>query len=369
MADESTSALEKEAAALAAAAADEAVGVRPFVFDRMHRVMRRRMPTLELIHERFARTVRLTLFNLVRRSVEVTIHLPQVKAYGEFLDELPKQTNINIVNVKPLRGVGCWIIDPQVVYLVIDNMFGGEGRLPPKATTKEYTATELRIIRRLLDGVFNEYEKAWKPVYEVKFEFMRSETSFQFAKITGPEEMVLHCKFTLNINGREGDIDLCIPFWVLEPVKTLLFNNLQSFQTEDDGEWGRKLEEEVQTAPLTMTARLAERQMTLGDILSLSVGEVIPIEITDLTTIYIDNLPMIRGHFGIKNGKYAVKAEEMKNPVEFLKTPFDSKLMATEGGVLTSFADKGGGSKPGSLESSFSAADLGGFSDFGPSGR
>ena len=346
---------------------DEA-GVRPFVFDRMHRVLRRRMPTLELIHERFARTVRLTLFNLVRRSVEVSIHLPQVKAYGDFLDELPKQTNINIVNVKPLRGVGCWIIDPQVVYLVIDNMFGGEGRLPPKATTKEYTATELRIIRRLLDGIFNEYEKAWKPVYEVKFEFMRSETSFQFAKITGPEEMVLHCKFTLNINGREGDIDLCIPFWVLEPVKTLLFNNLQSFQTEDDGEWGRKLEEEVQTAPLTMVARLAERQMTLGDILSLAVGEVIPVEIGDLTTIYIDNLPMIRGRFGVKNGKYAVKTDEMKNPVEFMKTPLDGRQMSSAGPQGGAFADLGS-ALGGSNDSGMLGADLGGFSDFGPSGR
>jgi flagellar motor switch protein FliM len=228
-----------------------------YVFDKMQRVVKRRMPTLELIHERFARTARLTLFNMVRRAVEVEVKLPELKPYAAFVNAFPERTNINLVNIRPLRGVGCWIIDPQVVYITIDNMFGGEGKLPPKISTKEYTAIELRIIRRLVDSLLNEYEKAWKPVHEIKFDFLRQETSFQFARITDNEEMVLHCSFTVDINGRKGSVDLCIPFWVLEPIKTLLFSQMQAFQADDDSGWTDNLRSEVQSAQVAMVAVLA----------------------------------------------------------------------------------------------------------------
>ncbi|MFZ9757414.1 MAG: flagellar motor switch protein FliM, partial [Burkholderiaceae bacterium] len=237
------------------------------MFDKLSRLVKRRMPTLELIHERFARTVRLTLFNMIRSPVEVRVHMPMVKTYADFVNGFPERTNINIVNIRSLRGIGCWCIAPQVIYTAIDNMFGGEGRITPRSSIKEYTATELRIVRRIMDGLLNEYEKAWKSVYELKFDFMRQETNFTFAKITGPEEMVMHAKFTIDINGREGDVDLCIPFWVLEPLKTLLYENMQSFNSEPDEAWVEKLHNEVQSAHVQAVAVLARKEMALGDVL------------------------------------------------------------------------------------------------------
>jgi flagellar motor switch protein FliM len=306
-------------------------GARPFVFDRMHRILRRRMPTLELIHERFARTARLALFNMIRRSVEVHVHAPEVKPYEEFMRGFPERTNINLVNIRPLRGVGCWIVDPQVVFIAIDNMFGGEGKLEPRVEIKEYTATELRIIRRLVDGLLNEYEKAWKPVYEIKFDFMRQETSFQFARITEPDEMVLHSRFTIDINGREGNVELCIPFWVLEPVKTLLSNQMQSFQMEEDSQWTKLLEGEVQSAQVKLVAELARREMTVGEVLSLNVGEILPIEVLDPVTVYVDGLPVIHGKYGVRNGRYAVRIESIRHPADFLKNPLSRGLLGPSG--------------------------------------
>lgn len=296
---------------------------RPFVFDKMHRLIRRRMPTLELIHERFARTARLMLFNMIRRSVEVNVDPPEIKPYEEFMRCFPERTNINLVNVRPLRGVGCWIVDPQVVFITIDNMFGGEGKLEPKVELKEYTATELRIIRRLVDGLLSEYEKAWKPIHEIKFDFMRQETSFQFARITDAKEMVLHSRFRIDINGREGNVDLCIPFWVLEPVKTLLFNQMQNFQVEEDSKWSQMLETEMQSAQVSLVAELSRQEMTIGEVLSLNVGEILPIEVRDPVTVYCDGLPIIQAKYGVRNGRYAVKIESIKHPAEFLKSPVE----------------------------------------------
>ncbi len=292
------------------------------MFDKLVRLSRRRMPTLELIHEKFARTVRLTLFNMIRSPVEVRVHLPKVKSYAQFVSEFPDRTNINIVNIRSLRGTGCWCIDPGVIYIAIDNMFGGEGRLKPRTSVKEYTATELRIVRRIMDGLLNEYEKAWKSVHEMKFDFMRQETNFAFAKITSPEEMVMHAKFTIDINGREGDVDLCIPFWVLEPLKGILYENMQ-LVTEPDKVWVDKLNNEVQSAQVQAVAVLARKEMLLGDVLSMAVGEIIPIEIVDPVTVYVDGLPVIRGKYGVKNGRYAVKVQSIKHPVEYLKAPLE----------------------------------------------
>jgi len=317
------------------------------MFDKSKIIARRRMPTLELIHERFCRAVRLTLFNMIRTPIEVQMHLPVVKTYEQFVNEFPERTNINIVGIRPLRGVGCWIIDPGVVYIAVDNMFGGEGRIAPRLGMREYTQTEMRIIRRLVDAFLGDYEKSWKPIHEIKFDFMRQETNFGFAKITSPGEMVLHSKFTIDINGRKGDVDLCIPFWVLEPVKAILYNNMQGFQAEPDEHWSSLLNDQVHEAKVTAVAVLARKQMLLGDVISMSVGEIIPIEILDPITVYVDGLPVIRGQYGVKNGRYSVKIDSIQHPAEFLKSPLEnarlgpSMLRGQETGELyESFASK-----------------------------
>jgi flagellar motor switch protein FliM len=224
------------------------------------------------------------------------------------------------------------------VYIAIDNMFGGEGRLAPRLNLREYTATELRIIRRLVDAFLNEYEKAWKSVYEIKFDFMRQETNFGFAKITSPGEMVLHSKFTIEINGRPGDIDLCIPFWVLEPVKSILYNNMQGFATEPDQHWTDLLNDQVHEAPVTAVAVLARKQMLLREVTSLSVGDIIPIEINDPVTVYVDGLPVIKGQYGTKDGRYSVKVGTIQHPAEFLKSPLESARL---GPSMMRSAEKG----------------------------
>ena len=326
------------------------------MFDKSKIIARRRMPTLELIHERFSRAVRLTLFNMIRAPIEVQMHLPVVKSYENFVNEFPERTNINIVGIRPLRGVGCWIVDPGVVYIAIDNMFGGEGRLPPRLSLREYTATELRIIRRLVDALLSEYEKAWKAVYEIKFDFMRQETNFGFAKITSPSEMVLHSKFTIEINGRPGDVDLCIPFWVLEPVKSILYNNMQGFASEPVEHWANLLSDQVHEAPVTAVAVLARKQMLLGEVASLAVGEIIPIEIMD---------PVIRGQYGVKNGRYSVKIQTIQHPAEFLKSPLESARLgpsmmrgAEQGELYEQFQDGAAPLADGADVQTVSPADL-----------
>jgi flagellar motor switch protein FliM len=192
---------------------------------------------------------------------------------------------------------------------------------------------------------------------------MRQETNFGFAKITSPQEMVLHSKFNVDINGRKGDVDLCIPYWVLEPVKSILYNNMQGFQAEPDEHWTTLLNDQVHEAKVTAVAVLAKKQMLLGDVVSMSVGEIIPIEILDPITVYVDGLPVIRGQYGVKNGHYSVKIESIQHPAEFLKSPLEkarlgpSMLRSQENGELyENFESKG--TPPLESDFQFTAADV-----------
>ena len=151
----------------------------------------RSMPTLEIINERFARLVRIELFNFLRRTVEVSVGPVRITKYSDFIRNLVVPTNLNLVQMKPLRGTALMVFDPTLVFLVVDNMFGGDGRFHTRVEGRDFTQTEQRIIQRILHIVFETYAKSWEPVYPIEFEYLRSEMNTQFANIATPNEVVV----------------------------------------------------------------------------------------------------------------------------------------------------------------------------------
>ncbi|OYW32314.1 MAG: flagellar motor switch protein FliM, partial [Methyloversatilis sp. 12-65-5] len=176
-------------------------GVRPYNLGTQERIVRGRMPTLELIHERFARYLRIGLFNFMQRSAEISLGPIRLQKYSEFIRNLVVPTNLNLVQVKPLRGTGLVVFDPNLVFLVIDNMFGGDGRFHTRVEGRDFTPTEQRIIQGLLEVFFAEYERSWEPVFKINFEYVRSEMNSQFANIATPSEIVVAATFTLELGG------------------------------------------------------------------------------------------------------------------------------------------------------------------------
>src|SRR5436190_13289282 len=166
-------------------------GVRSYNLATQERIVRGRMPTLEIINERFARLLRIGLFNFLRRSAEVSVGSVRVSKYSEFIRNLVVPTNLNLVHMKPLRGTALIVFDPGLVFLLVDNLFGGDGRFHTRVEGRDFTQTEQRIILRILDIVFEAYTKSWEPVYPVEFEYIRSEMNTQFANIATPNEVVV----------------------------------------------------------------------------------------------------------------------------------------------------------------------------------
>jgi flagellar motor switch protein FliM len=292
---------------------DDGQGIRPYNLATQERIVRGRMPTLELINERFARLMRVGLFNFIRRSAEISVGPVRVQKYSEFIRNLVVPTNLNVVHAKPLRGTALFIFDPNLVFLVVDNLFGGDGRFQTRVEGREFTQTEHRIIHKLLEVVFETYEKSWSPVYQLKFEHIRSETQTQFANIATPNEVVITTTYTIELGTVSGDFHMCMPYAMIEPIRDLLYSSQQGDHMEADKRWVRLLSRQVQSAEVELVANLGSARLTLHQVSGLKAGDVIPLDIPSELTAKVDGVPVMECNYGVFNGQYALRVLRMIN--------------------------------------------------------
>lgn len=289
----------------------DASAVRNYDIGRQERIVRGRMPTLEIINERFARNLRVGLFNFMRRSAEISVGPVRVLKYSEFIRNLVVPTNLNLIHMKPLRGTALFIFDPDFVFLVVDNLFGSDGRYHVRVEGRDFTPTEQRIILRLLQVVFDEYKKSWDPVYKVDFEYVRSEMNTQFANIATPTEVVVAVTFKIELGAGGGDFHVCFPYAMIEPIRDVLYSSMQADRMEADNRWVKLLSHQVQTAEVDLVANLGQAPVTLGEILDLKVGDVISLEIPEAIVAEVDGVPIFECRYGIKNGQYALRVNKI----------------------------------------------------------
>jgi flagellar motor switch protein FliM len=288
-------------------AVPEAVGgVRSYNLASQERIVRGRMPTLEIVNERFARNLRIGLFNFMRKNPEVSVGPVRVLKYSAFLRDIAVPTNINIVSVRPLHGTGVFIIDPNLVFCVVDSLFGGNGR-HTRIEGRDFTATEQRIIQRMLEVVFADYKAAWTGIHPIELEFQRAEMQTQFANIAHPSEIVVSTTFHVDLGGAGGDMHLAIPYSTFEPIRDLLFTSLQGNASEPNRRWVSMLTRQVQSAEVEIIAELANTTATVAHLLSLRPGDFIELDLKPVIEARVDGVPVFDGRYGISNGHYALK--------------------------------------------------------------
>jgi len=283
---------------------------RGYDFTTQDRIVRGRMPTLEMVNERYARLFRISLFNLLRRSAEISVGGVQMLKFSEYVHSLFVPTSLNMVKIKPLRGTALFVLDPKLVFMVVDNYFGGDGSFHTKIEGREFTPTERRVIQIILDQVFIDLKEAWSPVMELDFEFINSEVNPQFANIVSPSEVVVVTTFHVEIEGGGGDFHVTMPYSMLEPMREILDAGVQSDRDDTDGRWGFALREEVKSAQVHLSCTLTEVEMNLRDVLEMKAGDVIPVDMPELATVSAEGVPVFRGKYGIANGNEAVKVIE-----------------------------------------------------------
>jgi len=280
--------------------------VREYDFASQERIVRGRMPTLEMVNERFARFIRISLFNFLRRSAEIFISGIQVQKFSEYIQGLLVPTNLTIVRFNPLRGKALIVIDPRLVFTVVDNFFGGAGQFYNQTEGREFTPTEMRVVRIIIDMIFKDLKEAWKPVMELDFEYVGAEINPRFANIIGPGEIIVISTIHVELEGGGGDVNIAMPYAMLEPIRELL-DAISSDSGEVDGSWQAALRGEVLRAEVSINSLLVEKNMTIRDVMRLKKGDVIPIDMPETVILKAEGIPVFEGKVGISDGNYAIQ--------------------------------------------------------------
>ena len=293
------------------APAEDAGAVRPYDIGRQERIVRGRMPTLELINERFARLLRIGLYNFMRKSAEISVGTVRVLKFSEFLRNLVVPTNLNLVQIKPLRGTALVVVEPTLVFQIVDSLFGGDGRFHTRVEGRDFTPTEMRIIRRLLQVVFDEYQKAWEPIFELHFEYVRSEMNTQFANIATPTEVVVTTSFSIDLGAGSSDIHICMPYAMLEPIRNVIYSAVQADRSDADSRWIGLLTQQVYGTEVEVVANLAHAKVNIGQLMALQPGDVISLDLPDVVHALVDGVAVLECRYGVMNGQYALKVDKV----------------------------------------------------------
>lgn len=284
----------------------DASGVRSYDLTSQDRIVRGRMPTLEMINERFARYTRISMFNLLRRTADVSVGGIQIQKFGEYVHTLYVPTSLNMVKFRPLRGTALIILDAKLVFKLVDNFFGGDGR-HAKIEGREFTPTELRVVQMVLEQAFVDLREAWKAVKPIDFEYINSEVNPSMANIVSPSEVVVVSTFHVELDGGGGELHITMPYSMVEPIREILDAGLQSDTDERDDRWVRALREDVMAAEVDLECDIIRREVTLRDIVDLRAGDVIPIQMPDSSLLTANGVPMFRVVLGRSKENLALK--------------------------------------------------------------
>ena len=271
------------------------------------KIVRGRMPTLEMINNRFCRNLRTSLFSLLQRAVEVSFQGVRVTKFSEYLHTLAVPSSLNMVRVPPLGGTGLFVLDAKLVFALVENYFGGHGRFYTRVEGREFSAMENRVIELALKYAFSDMKDAWQPVLNVAFDYVSSEVNPQFANIVSPTEVVVVSSFLLDLDGIGGEIHMTLPYSMIEPIRELLDAGVQSDRDTRDDRWSNAIHQEMERAEVELHAALLETELSLGALLELKAGDIIPVELPEQVTLCAEGVPLFRGEVGVANGNNAIQ--------------------------------------------------------------
>lgn len=297
--------------------------IRSYDLTSQDRIVRGRMPTLEMINERFARYTRISMFNLLRRTADVSVGGIQIQKFGEYVHTLYVPTSLNMVKFRPLRGTALIILDAKLVFKLVDNFFGGDGR-HAKIEGREFTPTELRVVQMVLEQVFIDLREAWRAIMDIKFEYINSEVNPSMANIVSPSEVVVVSTFHVELDGGGGELHITMPYSMVEPIREVLDAGLQSDTDERDDRWVNAIREDVMDATVALECNVVEKKISLREIVDLKEGDIVFVNLPESHMVTANGIPVLEAQFGQSSENLALK---VLNQIERPKVAKDVELM------------------------------------------
>ncbi len=289
--------------------APQGAGVVQYDLANQDRIIRGRMPTLDIIHDRFIRLFRMTLSNSLRKMANISVNSTGPLKFSEFMNSLPLPSCLNILRLDPLRGAAVMVIESKLLYALVDSFFGGNDVPYTKIEGKDFTQIEIKIARRVVLSAIDDLEKAWEPVYPLKVGYSRTEINPQFVAVVPPSDVVIATTFDVELEKVAGTIKIVIPYATLEPIKSKLSVGFQSEQLEVDFIWINRIKEQIMQTTANLLVRLGSADITVRDLIELEPGDIIQLS-TDATLpldVQVEGVPKFKGVPGLSKGNRAIK--------------------------------------------------------------
>ena len=285
------------------------VEIRVFDFAAQERIVSGRMAGLNVVNERFVRNFRTSMMNLLRQHVDVAVIDVNTMRASEYFSTLPIPSCINLIRLRPLQGTSVCVFDNELVFNLVDSLFGGGSFGNPKSKSRtEFTQMEIRIVNMVLDLLFENMNMAWQTVYQIKIEGIGLEINPQLVSIAGPNDVIVVKRFKIELDSSStGEIHVAIPYSCLEPIRGKLEEGSQGDQEEINDIWARALREEIFDAKIELRGDIAQVNMSLDELAKLKAGDVVPIDMFNHITLLAGGVPSFRAKFGASHGNFAVK--------------------------------------------------------------
>jgi flagellar motor switch protein FliM len=288
-------------------------GMNVYDLTSQEKVIRGRMPVLELINDRFARLVRSSLSSFLRKPVGATVISNDMTKYSEFLKKLPVPTSLHIYRMEPLRGNIIVVLESKLVFCLVDLSFGGSGTESFKVEGREFTNIENRLVNNIINIMLDDLKEAWKNIQPISLHFVRSEVSPQFATIVAPDDIVVNIILELEMENSTGKVTLCVPYASLEPLKEKLQGGIQSEQLERDSTWAEGFRRQLFSVPVEVMVRLGNAEVTGKELLNLNVGDVIQLDTFSKDELRVDvgGVTRFMGYPGLYKGNQALQISKI----------------------------------------------------------
>lgn len=284
-------------------------GYRPYDFSTQEKVVRGRMPALEMINEKFSRSIRGPLFNFIRRSIDVAPEAVKVMKYEEFIKNLHVPSSLNVFQLTTLRGFGILAVDPNLVFLIVDNYFGGDGRFQTRIEGRNFTNVEQGVVKRVVESIFHELNETWKPIHPVDFKFVKAEMNPQFVNIIAHNELVVVSIFKMELETGANRFYVCIPYTSIEPIKDKLYGTQKVDSTEIDRNWSATLLDQVGGVPVNVSSEIGQATINVSDLVNLKAGDIIQLnhKAREPLEVMVEGIPKYTARPGVFDQNYALK--------------------------------------------------------------
>lgn len=287
-------------------------GIISYDLTNQEKIVRGRMPTLEMVNQRFARIFRTTLSSMLRKIVDITPLSTDTIKFGDFIKSMATPSSLHLYKMEPLKGTSLCVLDSKLVFTFVDIFFGGHGDPNIQSENREFTTIEDRIITKVIKAALKDYEEAWAPIHQLKFDYTRSEMNPQFITIAPQSDVVIVIIFEIEIDKTIGTLTFCIPYSNVEPIRSKLYTGFQTERFELDYNWIRRLKKLIATLELEMRVKLSEKEMTIEEILNLKEGDTISFnkDIDEPLIAEVEGIPKFKVVPGILKSNKAVKIFE-----------------------------------------------------------